>query len=185
MKSKILIAIGDDFTRNVYSEVFKAEKFEVLETKDGKEALNLVKNEKPDIILADVFLPEMGGFDLIETLRKTTETKRIPIMIFSQVEREEDKQRALELGVKDFIVGVLTSPPDVVLRTRMHLGEQKTYLMSIPKDSESAKELIHDLGHDSELVCSRCGSELRLSLIRDLTKGKNYFKVSFFCPKCD
>jgi len=185
MKSKILIAIGDEFTRSVYASVFQAEKFEVLEAKDGKEALNLAKNESPDIILANVFLPEMGGFDLIGALRQTAETQRIPIMIFSQVEREKDKHRALDLGIKDFIVGVLTSPQEVVLRARMHLGEQKIYQISVPKDSKSAKELVQDLGYDSELVCPRCGSELRLSLIRDLTKGKNYFKVSFFCPKCD
>ncbi len=65
---KILIAVNNEFIRETYSEVFKAENFEVFRARDGKEALDLVKKEKPDIIIADIALSEMGGFELLEEL---------------------------------------------------------------------------------------------------------------------
>ena len=181
---KILIAINDDFTREVYSKIFRDTKFEVLETKDGKEALNLAKKEKPDIILADVALPEIGGLELLETLKEDTLTRRIPVIIFTQSERTEDRERAIELEAKDFLVGVLISPREVVLKVKAHLGEQKSYQIPINKDLDEVKELAMDLGYAPTLTCPKCGSSLQLFLIRDLSKGKNYFKVSFICPKC-
>lgn len=185
MNEKVLIAIKDDFTRKLYSRVFTDEKFEVLEAENGEKSLALAKKETPDIILVDVLLSKIGCFDLMKALKKEPATRKIPIMVFAQVGREEDRLRAIELEAKDFIVGVLTSPPDVVLRAKMHLGEQKIYRLPVLKDVSGTKELAKDLGYVAGLTCSRCGSPLVLSLIRDLSRGKNYFKVSFICSKCD
>jgi len=184
MLKKILLAIENDFTRKVYSRVSREEGFEVFETNNGREALILAKEKIPDIILADVSLPEVGGFDLIKILRAENVTKRIPVMIFSNVGKEEDRNRALELEAKDFIVGIFTTPLDIVLRTKFHLGEQKTYRLKVSIRDEKIKELAKDLNYPG-LICHRCGSELILFLMRDLSKGKNYFKVSFICPNCD
>jgi len=181
---KILIAIDDDFIRMVYSRIFADEKFEVLKTKSGKEALDLAKKEMPDIILADVSLSEIGGLELLEALKKETLTKRIPIVIFAQSEKGEDRKKAMELEAKDFIVGILMSPPEVLLRVKAHLGEEKTYQLAIGRDLKEVKDLARDLGYHPNLLCPKCNIPLHLFLIRDLTKGKNYFKVSFICPRC-
>jgi transcription initiation factor IIE alpha subunit len=106
------------------------------------------------------------------------------VIIFTQAEREGDKQRAIELEAKDFIVGVLTSPKDVVLKLRTHLGEQKTYFLPLSEKEKIVQDLARDLGYETYPLCSQCGSPLQLALIRDLGKGENYFKVSFVCPKC-
>ena len=180
---KILIAIDDNFIRKVYSKVFADEKLEVLETKSGKEALDLAKKETPDIILADVSLSEMGGLELLESLKKETLTQKIPIIIFTQLEREGDRKKAMELEAKDFILGILTPPPEVLLRVKTHLGEEKTYQLAISKDSKEAKDLAKDLGYNPNLICPKCNTPLHLFLIRDFTKGKNYFKISFICPR--
>lgn len=181
---KILIAISDDFVRKVYSRVFKDERFEVLETKNGKEALDLVKREMPDIILADVYLLEIGGLEILEYLKKDISTQKIPVIIFAQSEKEGDRRKAIELEARDFIVGVLNSPPEVVSRIKAHLGEEKSYRFSVDKNVKEIKELAVDLKYGPNLVCANCGAPLQLFLIRDLSRGKNYFKVSFVCPKC-
>ena len=182
---KILIAISDDFTRYVYSQVFREEKFEVLETRSGKETLNLAKSEKPDIILADILLLEIGGLELLKTLREEPLTKKIPVVIFTQLEKEGDKLKAMDLGAKDFIVGTFTPPLEAVLRIKIALGEEKTYRLTIPENLVVVQELAKDLGYNPSLKCLKCGNLLSLFLIKDLSKGKNYFKISFICPKCN
>ena len=184
MKRKILLAIKEELTRKLYSRVFREDGFEVIESDNIETALALAKKEIPDIILADVFLSPENGFELIKSLKKEAETRDIPVMVFSKVERVEDRRRAMEMEAKDYIIGVLTSPENVVLKTRVHLGEEKTYQIPISENMEGAKELAKDLGYNANLICSSCGSPLHLSLIRDLRKGKNYFKVAFICPKC-
>lgn len=180
---EIILAIKDDFTRRLYSRVFQEEGFDVSETNNGKEALALTKEKIPDIILADVSLPEINGFELIEILKQEISTKKIPVMIFDKVGMEENKIKALESEAKDFIAGVSVSPPELVLRTKMHLGEQKTYPIKVPKEDEVIKELAQDLDYKT-LICPRCNYARILFLMRDLNKGKNYFKISFICPKC-
>ena len=182
---KILIAINDDFVRETYLEVLKQSNFEVLGTKNGKEALNLAKNEKPNLIVADILLSEIGGFSLLEELRKEDSTKRIPVIIFAQIERKKDREKAMELEAKDFITAAKVTPIDAVRRVRIALGEQKSYQIAIQKNLYNAKELISDFGYNYDLKCPKCGSDLILYLIRDLSKGEKYFIISFICPECD
>jgi PleD family two-component response regulator len=184
MSKKILIAIKNDFYQKVYSQIFQEEGFEVLKTDNGNEAFYLAKKEIPDLILADVSLSEIGGFELMRLLKEEATTKRIPVMIFAQIESMEDKSQAMELEARDFIVGISVPSPEVVLRAKIILGEQKTYRIPIPKDLIEGKELAKDLGYSPTLTCPRCNSPLVLFLMRDLSKGKNYFKVSFICPRC-
>ena len=94
---KIIIAINNDFIRETYLEVFKGEGFEVLQTKNGKEILNLAKEEKPDLIIIDIDLPEIGGFEILEIIKKEEATQKIPVIIFTQIEKKENRMKAIEL----------------------------------------------------------------------------------------
>ena len=182
---KILIAIKDDLTREIYSETFIKENYSVLETKSGKEALAIIQEGKPDIVLADAALPELDGFDLLTLLRKASMSQKLPIIIFAQFEKREDRLRAIELEAKDFIVGTANTPRDVLLRVKIHLGEEETHRIHIgEKNTEEAKQIARSLGYAPNLNCPRCENELILFLIRDLSKGQNYFKLSLICPNC-
>jgi two-component system cell cycle response regulator DivK len=185
MAKKILIAIDNDFMRETYAEVFMDKDFGALKAKNGKEALDLAKKEKPDIILADVTLSEIDGFELLKSLKKEDSTKKIPVIIFAQFEREKDRRKAIELEAKDFVTAAKVTPLDMVGRAKIALGEQKSYRIAIQKNFYNAKELISDFGYSYDLKCPECGSDLVLYLIRDLSKGENYFKASFICPECD
>ncbi len=181
---KILIAIDNNFTRETYSEVFKEENFEVFATKEGKKTIDLAKSELPDIIIADTGLSEMGGFKLMETLKEDASTKKIPVIIFSQIEKQKDRAKAMELEAKDFITAVVTMPIEVVRRVKIALGEQKSYRIFPQKNLYNAKELITDLGYTYDFKCPECSNDLVLHLIRDLSKGEKYFIVSVICPEC-
>lgn len=184
--SKILLAIYDDISRKVYKELFLEEGFFVLETKNGEEAIKLATTEKPDLVLADVNLLGNGGFGILKNLHTNKETKNTPVLIFSQIGREEEVREAMELGAKDFIVGAITSPRELVTKVKIHLGLQKTYRLLIDeKSGKIARELRKDMGYLPEYECPRCGFLMHLFLMRDLSKGKDYFKVSFTCPNCD
>lgn len=183
---KILLAIYDDISRRTYKELFLEEKFQVLETKNGAEAIELAIKEKPDLVLADVTLLGSSGFVVLRNLQDNDQTKKIPVLIFSQIGREEEVREAMDLGAKDFIVGAITSPRDLTAKIKIHLGLQKTYRFIIDKKSAGiAQELRKDMGYLPEYQCPRCGFLMHLFLMRDLSKGKDYFKVSFTCPNCD
>jgi len=182
---KILLAIYDDILRRAYKEVFEEEKFEVLETNNGMKAIDLVFAFKPDVVLLDVFLLAKNGFEVLKTLQENESTKKIPVLIFSQVGRESEKLQAMELGARDFIVGSFTLPKDVVAKAKIHLGFQKSYQILLDeRNSKVAKELRVDMGYSPDYNCPRCGIPMALFLIRDLSKGKDYFKLSFSCPVC-
>jgi len=182
---KILIAINNDFVRETYLEVFKIENFDVLVAKKGKEALTLTKDELPDIILADIDLPEIGGFQLLETLKKEASTKAIPVIIFVQIEKKKDRMKAIELEAKDFISAANVTPAEAVRRVKIALGEQRSYRIFPQKNLYNAKELITDLGYTYDFKCPECGNDLVFYLIRDLSKGEKYFILSIICPECN
>ena len=166
---KILIAIKNDFSRETYAEVFKEEDFEVLKTKNGKDALDLAQREIPDIVLADVELPEIEGFKLLEALKKKSSTQKIPVIIFSQIEKGTDRMKAMEMEAKDYLVSATTTSLEVVRRVKIALGEQKSYRIFPQKNVYNAKELITDLGYPYDFKCYNCGSVLVFHLIRDLS----------------
>ena len=182
---KILIAIDNDFIRETYTEVFKTENFETITTKDGKEAFRLVKEEEPDIIIADIGLSKIGGFELLKSLKKEDLSKNIPIIIFVQIEKKEDRMKAMELEARDFISAAQVTSAEVVRRVKIALGKQKSYQISLQKNLYNAKELITDLGYTYDFKCPECGRDLVLYLMRDLTRGEKYFIVSIICPECN
>jgi len=76
---------------------------DVLEAGNGKEALEVVKNNKVDLILTDINMPEMDGLELIETLRASPETQNMPILVISTEGAEDIVEKAKTLGVKGFV----------------------------------------------------------------------------------
>jgi DNA-binding response OmpR family regulator len=182
---KILIAINNDFILETYSQLFMERNFEISKTKDGDEALKLFQKENPDIVLADTVLPKLNGFELLKKIRQINPYNRKPVIIYSQLEKMEDRIKAIDLEANDFVTAAATTPAEVVRRVMIILGEQKSYRIMIQKNLYNAKELITDFGYTYDLKCPKCGNDLILYLIRDLSKGEDYFKISFICPDCD
>lgn len=182
---KILLAISDDFIRRSFAELLRQERMEVLETRSGREAIEFIMREKPNLALIDTKLFEIDGIEVLKYIQKIPTLKKIPILIFSQIAKTQEVELAMEYGARDFIEGATTLPRDVIGKIKIHLGFQKTYEFVVdPRSLRVAKELRKDMGYSPDIICPKCGIGMNLFLMRDLTKGKDYFKISFTCPNC-
>jgi CheY-like chemotaxis protein len=119
----ILIVEDDPVLLKMYTEKFNFEGFRVLNAKDGEEALKVsTSGEKIDIILLDIMLPRMSGTDFLENLRKHKGGEDIPVVALTNLAEEEEKQRALKLGVKEYLVKAMQTPEQVVEKIKTYLS---------------------------------------------------------------
>lgn len=102
--SKVLIVEDDPTTVQLIEFLLKKNNFEVLVAYDGVEALQIIKKEKPDLILMDVMMPKMDGIEAIEKLQGDEATRDIPIVILSALGQEMDVMRGLQAGAASYIV---------------------------------------------------------------------------------
>ncbi len=181
---KILIAIKDGFLNKVYVDFFKEENFEVLKAESGDEIRNAILENSPDIMLLDVSFAQEKDFELLKEIKNNDSIKRIPIILFSRVDTKDWKEKVIEFEVNDFVIGSYNSPINVLGKINTHLGKTKSYRIKVDNSLDAVKDLANDLGHDARAVCPKCLEPLEIVMFRDLSKGKNYFKVSFICPVC-
>src|SRR3989338_5549191 len=113
-QSVILIVEDDPVLLKMYTEKFGFEGFKVLNAKDGEEALKLSLVEKIDIILLDIMLPRMSGTDYLARFRQNEKGKDIAVVALTNLAEEEERQKALKLGVKEYLVKAMQTPEKVV-----------------------------------------------------------------------
>ncbi|NBU33341.1 response regulator [bacterium] len=119
---KILLVEDDDSLASVYATRFDAEGFIVKRVQNGEDALAATLEFRPDIILLDVMMPKVSGFDVLDILRNTPETTNVRVIMLTALSQDSDRQRAQELGVDDYLVKSQVVIADVVEKVRQHLG---------------------------------------------------------------
>lgn len=119
---KILLVEDDDALANVYQTRLEAEGFTLRRVPNGEEALAATLEYKPDLILLDVMMPKVSGFDVLDILRNTPETVNIKVIMLTALSQDSDKERAMSLGVNDYLVKSQVVIADVVDRVKLHLG---------------------------------------------------------------
>ena len=119
---KILLVEDDDALAAVYETRLDAEGFAVKRVANGEEALATAMAYKPDLILLDVMMPKVSGFDVLDILRNTPETTNIKVVMLTALSQDSDKERAQSLGVDDYLVKSQVVIADVVERIKHHLG---------------------------------------------------------------
>lgn len=183
-KIKILLVDDDEAIRTNYAEVFRQNGYEVTEAVDGLDGLEKATEAIPDVIFTGIIMPRMDGFALKEALAKNVATSDIPVLMSSHMGREEDRRRAVEMGIRDFIVSGMVPPKEVVERVKMLTGSgDREYGLRFDPTELDAPELAADF-ELNDFRCSKCGGEMRLTLkISDI--GKHEFKARFICPNCD
>ena len=102
-KPKILIVDDQDDNRFVIKLALKEEEYEFVEAEDGKKAIEIASSVKPDVILMDAVMPNMDGFDATQAIRKNPELERTPILMITSLSEKEDRIKALDAGVSDFV----------------------------------------------------------------------------------
>lgn len=119
---RLLLVEDDNALANVYTTRLQAEGFDVRRVANGEEALAAALSYKPDLIILDVMMPKVSGFDVLDILRNTPETANIKIVMLTALSQESDKERARSLGVDDYLVKSQVVIADVIDRIKHHLG---------------------------------------------------------------
>lgn len=121
-QKKILLVEDDDALASVYQTRLQAEGFNVKRVPNGEEALATTLEYKPDLILLDVMMPKVSGFDVLDILRNTPETADVKVVMLTALSQDADKERATSLGVNDYLVKSQVVIADVVDKIKQHLG---------------------------------------------------------------
>ncbi|MDD2696568.1 MAG: response regulator [Candidatus Pacebacteria bacterium] len=123
MSKKILFIEDESALQKTFGEILKQEGYETISALDGEIGLRLAKENKPNIILLDLILPKIHGFDVLKKLKEDNETKEIPVIVLTNLEGLEDVEKALELGATTYLVKTQYSLEEVVQKIKKALGE--------------------------------------------------------------
>lgn len=120
---KIMLVEDDNNLRAIYGDRLMAEGYEIVAARDGEEALALAVKEKPDLIISDVMMPKISGFDMLDILRTTPETKDVKVIMMTALSQAEDKARADKLGADKYLVKSQVTLEDVARVVHEVLGD--------------------------------------------------------------
>ena len=121
--AKILLVEDDQSLREIYSIRLTAEGYEIVSAGDGEEALASAVREKPDLVLSDVMMPKISGFDMLDILRQTPETKDIKVIMMTALSSEDQRERGNALGADRYLVKSQVGIEDVVNAVHDVLGD--------------------------------------------------------------
>lgn len=142
---KIIIVEDDPMIAEIYQRKFLDSGFEVLMAENGEKVLVTLKKQTVDVVLLDLVMPGMDGFEVIENLRKGNYDPNIKIIVFSNLSQKEDKERARELGANGFIVKSDYTPNDLVKeveRLANQIDAQKTSEMKSTEQSGTTNNFV-------------------------------------------
>lgn len=120
---KILIIEDDKFLAKMLSRMLEANNYSVALASTGKEGLTKAASENPGLILLDIMLPDIDGFDVLKSLKGDEKTKKIPVVILSNLGQAEDIEQGRKLGADDYLVKSDLSLDEVVAKVRKYWPE--------------------------------------------------------------
>jgi len=123
-KKKVLIIEDEKFLLEMYQMRLISADYEVLTAQDGKTGLHLAVEEKPDLIVLDIVMPEISGFEVLRMLKKDPDTKDIPVLVFSNLGQQEEIEKGLKLGADDYIVKTEVTPTQLIEKIDKMFGKQ-------------------------------------------------------------
>lgn len=172
---KLLLVDDDEETRHLYAEALRAVHFEVREGQDGHDGLRLAIEDPPDVIITGIIMPRLDGFAFVEALKKNITTAPIPVIFFSHLGREEDKQRAAALGVKAFLMRDITSPNEIIKRINEILTLRE-YVLGIDTFNFDAAKFARDFSLNPDFVCAenKPGGRVALKLRKQNGNDKQF-----------
>jgi DNA-binding response OmpR family regulator len=101
---RILVAEDDRFLRKAAEMALKRQGYTVLTAADGEEALRAAQSELPDLILLDLIMPKLNGFDVLQALKKEAPTAKIPVIVLSNLGQDRDVQHAMDAGATAYFI---------------------------------------------------------------------------------
>lgn len=125
MALKILVVEDDKFLRELITQKLIREGYDVKGAVDGEDGVIKIKEEKPDIILLDLILPGIDGFEVLAKVKDDPELKNIPVLILSNLGQRDDVERGLKLGAVDFLIKAHFTPGEIIEKIEKIMGDNK------------------------------------------------------------
>ena len=123
MAKTILFIEDESALQKTFGEILKQEGYEMISALDGEIGLRLAESKKPDLILLDLILPKINGFDVLKKLKQDEETKNIPVIVLTNLEGIRDVDMALEIGATTYLVKAQYSLEEIVEKIKKALGD--------------------------------------------------------------
>lgn len=114
MAKTILIIEDDKFLRELIARKLTNEDFEVSEAVDGEEGIKKIKEEKPDLVLLDLILPGIDGFEVLSQTKKEPTLVSIPVIILSNLGQKDDVEKGLKMGAVDYLIKAHFTPGEII-----------------------------------------------------------------------
>lgn len=123
MAKKILLVEDEKLMIELLERKLTQEGYELSIAQNGAEGLEKMKKSKPDIVLLDIIMPKMGGFEVMEVMSKDEELKKIPIIVISNSGQPVEIDRAQRLGAKDWLIKTEFDPQEVIDKVIKQIGK--------------------------------------------------------------
>jgi DNA-binding response OmpR family regulator len=118
----ILIVEDDVFLADLYRTKFNLEGFKVTVAYDGEKGLEMAGKVLPDIILLDLVLPKLSGFEVLTEIKANSKTKEIPVLLLTNLSQRSDVEKGLKLGANDYLIKAHFMPSEVVDKIKKLVG---------------------------------------------------------------
>lgn len=123
-KRKILLIEDDSFLLSMYTTKFELENFQVVTAEDGEKGLRMIAKEAPDIILLDIILPKVSGFEVLKKIKSDDKLKEIPVILLTNLSQKSDIEKGLGLDANDYIIKAHFTPGEVVDKVKKVLSNK-------------------------------------------------------------
>lgn len=196
IKGKVLIVEDEAAFRNIFKDLLESDGYNVLTAEDGESGWLMTRAELPDVVLLDLALPKLHGFEVLKNIRADATTKDVPVIILTVVGEQENVKKGLRLGATDYLVKGFYSPREILVkineiltRDDQQAGEStrniKTYKLSVKERKLDAARLEQEIGLSVLFSCPVCSESVVQEMIPDnkRTEG-HWFSTHFICPNC-
>jgi DNA-binding response OmpR family regulator len=193
MNSKGLVLIVEDQQglRRIYEDVLSADGYEVIVAEDGEKGWEMVRDKNPHVVLLDLGLPKIDGFEVLKRMRANEGTKAIPVIIFSVMGEEKDIKKAMDMGANDYTVKGFYTPRQILSKIKSLVSQLDTkkntvsYKIGIKGKEWDASTMKDEMGIAKEYHCAQCDAEIILELFPDYVKdGGHWFLTRLVCVQC-
>lgn len=195
MKGKVLIVEDEAAFRNIFKDLLESDGYVVLTAEDGESGWLMSRAELPDVVLLDLALPRLHGFEVLKNIRADADTKDIPVIILTVVGEQENVKKGLRLGATDYLVKGFYSPREILVKINEILTRDqqtsepskniKTYKLSVKERKLDAARLEQEIGLSVLFSCPVCSESVVQELIPDSKRTEgHWFSTHFICPNC-
>jgi DNA-binding response OmpR family regulator len=119
----ILLVEDDEFLAELYATKLKMDGYQVFLAVDGEKGLKQIKEKRPDLVLLDIILPKMDGFEVLKNLKSDKVLSTIPVILLTNLSQKDEVKKGLALGANDYLIKAHFMPSEVVKKIEQLLGK--------------------------------------------------------------